>query len=118
MTLQQLRFLLGVVDSGLNITAAKDRHREEKLEAADRFLRFVEENVRPAGSDLGSEDWRRLELRWFQSQIRGLMPMGPDLLTDALRRTDRLWPAPRALRAVCRRSHALNPLLKVAKRLK
>jgi glycosyltransferase involved in cell wall biosynthesis len=92
--------------SGLNITGANRSHQAAKLEAALRYLDFVDREVRaprPEASDsrLGPEAaapapdpgdaWDRVQVEWLLSQVRYLMPMGPAMLARTLARTRGRW---------------------------
>lgn len=79
--------------SGLNITDAKRKRQREKLDAGSRFLRFVRDEVAPSdhSGTRSAEDWRRAEERWWVSQIRYLMPVGPALWREVLRASDGVW---------------------------
>lgn len=79
--------------SGRNITDANRRHQREKLLAAVRFLRFVEEVVVPADEGRrGPDEWRRATEAWLLGQVRYLMPVGPGLWGPMLRASTGTWP--------------------------
>ncbi len=85
--------------SGRNITDANRRHQREKLEAAVRFLRFVEEEVVPADEGRRAPDeWRRATEGWLLGQVRYLMPVGPGLWRPMMRASRGAWPRTAAAR--------------------
>lgn len=84
--------------SGVNITDANEERQEEKLEAAFRFLDFVDEHVRPE-STRPAASWEAAQLRWLHDQIRHVMPLSPALLHSLVERTEPRWPIPTARRA-------------------
>ncbi len=79
--------------SGVNITDAKRRNQREKLVAGARFLGFVRERVAPGDPNRARtpEHWRAAEERWWVSQIRYLMPIGPALLPLVIASADGVW---------------------------
>lgn len=82
--------------SGRNVTEDHAMFREEKLAASERFLRFVENEVRPsdaAADDRSPYDWQAAAERWYLSQLRYFMPMGPRMWRKAWRTTREHWHA-------------------------
>jgi hypothetical protein len=79
--------------SGVNITDAKRKNQREKLEAGERFLAFVRDQVAPhdpRGSRTQS-DWRDACERWWIDQVRYLMPMGAALWPTVRRSAEGVW---------------------------
>lgn len=84
--------------SGLNITDANERRQSEKLDAAFRFLDFVDDRVRPTSARPPSA-WNGAQLHWLHDQIRHVMPLPPGTLRRLVDRTAPYWPLSPSRRA-------------------
>lgn len=63
-----------------SISGDRRRYQREKLEATQRFLRFVEDEVAPGDARARSrEEWRRATENWFLGHVHYLMPVKPSL---------------------------------------